>query len=361
MQLLQCLCNIVWIYGESLECIYLDEVVFFGLMFNFNCLVFELLDVCGLVLVEGSGWIIVGLVLLMCGVLLIILQGDENSMNCMGSFLFKVVCLGDYLKQQGYINYYLGGVNGQFVGKGQFLVSYGFDEVYDLVWFKQQKKIGCIYYLVWGVYDDVLLDIVYQCFEQFLCVGLLFMLIMLIMDIYYLVGYLLVLCKGECYWSGYGDIGLFNVFKCIDCLILQLVECIQVSLYGKDMLIVIVFDYLVMFNDFSYVLVKQKCENLLLFFGDGIVLQQFSVDVGIMLDFGVILFSLLDLKLKMMGFGCLLIDLQCVFSVSVVVCCDDGCDYLQYLVFVCLLWLGELICELKIDGDDQVVVGLQYV
>ncbi|WP_204351696.1 hypothetical protein, partial [Klebsiella variicola] len=81
-----------------------------------------------------------GLVSSMCGVPLTTSQGDENSMDRMGSFLPKAVCLGDYLKQQGYTNHYLGGANGQFAGKGQFLASHGFDEVHDLAWFKQQKK-----------------------------------------------------------------------------------------------------------------------------------------------------------------------------------------------------------------------------
>ena len=78
-------------------------------------------------------------------------------------------CACDYLKQQGYTNHYLGGANGQFAGKGQFLASHGFDEVHDLAWFKQQKKIGRIHYSAWGVHDDVLLDTAYQRFEQLAC------------------------------------------------------------------------------------------------------------------------------------------------------------------------------------------------
>ena len=40
---------------------------------------------------------------------------------------------------------------------------------------------------------------------------------------------------------------------------------------------------------------------------------------------------------------------------------DDGRDYPQYLAFARSLWLGQPTRELKIDGDDQVVVGLQHV
>ncbi|WP_204128544.1 sulfatase-like hydrolase/transferase, partial [Pseudomonas ogarae] len=81
---------------------------------------------------------------------------DENSMGRMGSFLPEAVCLGDYLKQQGYTNHYLGGANGQLAGKGQFLAPHGFDTVDDLAWFKKQK-ITRAHFSPWGVHDDVLL------------------------------------------------------------------------------------------------------------------------------------------------------------------------------------------------------------
>ncbi|MEL5937757.1 phosphoglycerol transferase I, partial [Stenotrophomonas maltophilia] len=80
------------------------------------------------------------------GVPLTTSQGDENSIDRMGSFLPKAVCLGDYMKQQGYTNHYLGGANCQFAGKGQFLASHCVDEVHDLAWFKPQTKIGRILY-----------------------------------------------------------------------------------------------------------------------------------------------------------------------------------------------------------------------
>jgi phosphoglycerol transferase len=179
--------NIVWIYGESLERTYLDEAVFPGLMPNLNR-PSESLDVRGLASAEGSGWTIAGLVSSMCGVPLTTSQGDENSMDRMGSFLPKAVCLGDYLKQQGYTNHYLGGANGQFAGKGQFLASHGFDEVHDLAWFKQQKKIGRIHYSAWGVHDDVLLDTAYQRFEQLSRAGSPFMLTTLTMDTHHPAG-----------------------------------------------------------------------------------------------------------------------------------------------------------------------------
>lgn len=353
--------NIVWIYGESLERTYLDEAVFPGLMPNLNRLAAKSLDVRGLASAEGGGWTIAGLVSSMCGVPLTTSQGDENSMDRMGSFLPKAVCLGDYLKQQGYTNHYLGGANGQFAGKGQFLASHGFDEVHDLAWFKQQKKIGRIHYSAWGVHDDVLLDTAYQRFEQLSRQDAPFMLTTLTMDTHHPAGHLPVACKGERYQSQYGNIGMLNALKCTDRLISQLVERIQASPYGKDTLIVIASDHLAMPNDLSHILTKQKRENLLLFLGDGVAPRQLAAEDGSTLDSGATLLSLLDPNLQTMGFGRSLLDDKRAPSASAAARRDGGRDYPQYLAFARSLWLGEPTRQLKIDGDDQVVVGLQHV
>ncbi len=353
--------NIVWIYGESLERTYLDESVFPGLMPNLNQLAARSLDVRGLDSPEGSGWTIAGLVASMCGVPLTTAQGDENSMGRMGTFLPKAVCLGDYLKQQGYTNHYLGGANGQFAGKGQFLATHGFDEVHDLDWFKQQKKIGRIHYSAWGVHDDVLLDTAYRRFEQLSRAGEPFMLTTLTMDTHHPAGHLPVACKDERYESPHGNIGMLNALKCTDRLIAQLVTRIQASPYGKDTLIVVSSDHLAMPNDLSHLLARQERENLLLFVGNDIEPRQLKVDDATTLDSGATLLSLLDPAIQRIGFGRSLIDPRRPPSASVAARRDNGRDYPQYLAFARSLWLGEPTRALRIDDDNQVVVGVQHV
>lgn len=354
--------NIVWIYGESLERTYLDERTFPGLMPNLNRLAAQALDVRGVASAEGSGWTIAGLVASMCGVPLTTSQGDENSMGRMGSFLPKAVCLGDYLKQQGYTNHYLGGANGQFAGKGQFLESHGYDEVHDVAWFKQQKKIGRIHYSAWGVHDDVLLDAAYQRFEQLSRAGTPFMLTTLTMDTHHPAGHLPVACRDERYESEHGNIGLLNALKCSDRLISQLVDRIQASPHGKDTLIVIASDHLAMPNDLSHVLARQeRRENLLLFLGEGVQPRSLQVEGASTLDSGATLLSLLDPQLQQIGFGRSLLDPRRPASASMAAQRDNGRDYPQYLSFARTLWLGEPTRDLRIDDQDQVVVGLQHV
>lgn len=353
--------NIVWIYGESLERTYLDESVFPGLMPNLNRLAARALDVRGVDSAEGSGWTIAGLVASMCGVPLTTAQGDENSMDRMGAFLPGAVCLGDYLKQQGYSNHYLGGASGQFAGKGRFLASHGFDEVHDLDWFRQQKKIGRLHYSAWGVHDDVLLDSAYRRFEQLSRAGTPFMLTTLTMDTHHPAGHLPVACKGERYQSAHGDIGLLNALKCSDRLVSRLVERIQASPHGKDTLIVVSSDHLAMPNDLSHVLARQKRENLLLFLGPDIPPRQLRVDDASTLDSGATLLSLLDPAIQRIGFGRSLIDPRRPASASAAARRDNGRDYPRYLAFARSLWLGESTRALRIDDGNQVVVGLQHV
>ena len=353
--------NIVWIYGESLERTYLDEDVFPGLMPNLTRLAAQGLDVRGVDSAEGSGWTIAGLVASMCGVPLTTSQGDENSMDRMGSFLPKAVCLGDYLKQQGYTNHYLGGANGQFAGKGQFLASHGFDEVHDLEWFKKQKKIGRIHYSAWGLHDDVLLDTAYRRFEQLSRSGEPFMLTTLTMDTHHPAGHLPVACRNERYQSPHGNIGLLNALKCTDRLISQLVDRIQASPYGKDTLIVIASDHLAMPNDLSHVLARQERENLLVFLGKDIAPRQLSVPDTTTLDSGATLLSLLDPAIDRIGFGRSLLATERAPSASAASRREKGRDYPQYLAFARSLWLGEPTRDLRIDDRNQVVVGLQQV
>ncbi len=352
--------NIVWIYGESLERTYFDETVFPGLMPNLKRLAGEALDVRGLDPAEGSGWTIAGLVASMCGVPLTTAQGDENSMGRMGRFLPEAVCLGDYLKQQGYTTHYLGGANGQFAGKGQFLASHGFDAVHDLSWFKQQS-IPRRHFSNWGLHDDVLLDTAYERFLELSRAGQPFMLTTLTMDTHHPAGHLPVACKRTRYRSGHGDIGLLHALKCTDRLISRLVDRIRSSEFAADTLVVVASDHLAMPNHLSHLLEEMPRENLLLFLGDGIAPRQLSAQAGTTLDTGATLLNLLDPAINAIGFGRSLLDPAAGVSASAAARQGDGKDYSRYLAFSRSLWLGNDTPRMLRLEDDQVMVGVQQV
>ncbi|MCW4455659.1 phosphoglycerol transferase I [Flavobacterium sp. MXW15] len=350
--------NIVWIYGESLERTYLNEEVFPGLMPNIQRLAGEALDFRGIASADGSGWTIAGLVASMCGVPLTTAQGDENSMGRMGRFLPEAVCLGDYLKQQGYTSHYLGGANGQFAAKGEFLASHGYDEVHDLAYFKE-RPIAKAHFSNWGLHDDVLLDTAFERFMELSRAGQPFLLTTLTMDTHHPAGHLPVACKRTRYKSEHGNIGLLHALKCSDRLISQLVDRIRSSEFADNTLVVIASDHLAMPNHLSHVLEKQQRENLLLFLDKDIEPRQVVAQAGSTLDSGATLLNLLDPGIAAIGFGRSLLDPDAA-SASAAAQRDGGKDYPRYLAFARSLWLGDTPRMLRLDGD-QVLVGVQQV
>ena len=351
--------NIVWIYGESLERTYLDEAAFPGLMPNLRRLAGQALDFRDIDSADGSGWTIAGLVSSMCGVPLTTAQGDENSMGRMGSFLPEAFCLGDYLKQQGYDNHYMGGADGKFAAKADFLASHGYDEVRDLDWFRQQR-IDESHFSNWGIHDDVLLDRAFDRFMELSRAGQPFMLTTLTMDTHHPAGHLPVACKGTHYRSQYGNIGLLNALSCTDRLISRLVDRIRNSEYGDNTLVVVSSDHLAMPNDLSDVLATLHRENLLLFLGKDIAPRQLTASAGTTLDSGATLLQLLEPQLDAIGFGRSLLADPRPASASVAAMKADPADYARYRAFARSLWLGEKTRMLRLD-DDQVLVGVQKV
>lgn len=351
--------NIVWIYAESLERTYLDDAVFPGLMPNIQRLAADALDFRGIASAEGSGWTIAGLVASMCGVPLTTAQGDENSMGRMHRFLPEAVCLADYLKQQGYRNHYLGGANGQFAAKREFLASHGFDEVHDLAWFKQ-RNIAARHFSNWGVHDDVLLEEAFKRFVQLSQAGLPFMLTTLTMDTHHPAGHLPVACKDVRYRSEYGDIGLLKALKCSDRLISRLVDRIRSSEYADNTVVVVASDHLAMPNHLSHVLEEQPRENLLLFLGNDIAPRQLTAQAGSTLDSGATLLQLLDPAIDAIGFGRSLLAPSTAPSASAAAVRDQGKEYPRYLAYAHSLWLGDQTRVLRLD-DGLLQVGLQRV
>ncbi|MBD9535725.1 phosphoglycerol transferase I [Stenotrophomonas sp. STM01] len=353
--------NIVWIYGESLERTYLDERVFPGLMPNIQRLASQGLDFRDIASADGGGWTIAGLVSSMCGVPLTTAQGDENSMGRMGSFLPEAFCLGDYLKQQGYGNHYMGGANGQFAAKADFLRTHGFDDVRDLAWFEQQD-IARKHFSNWGVHDDVLLDRAFDRFLELSRGGQPFMLTALTMDTHHPAGHLPVACKGTRYRSALGNIGLLNALKCSDRLISRLVERIRSSEFGDNTLVVLASDHLAMPNDLSHVLEQQRRENLLVFLGKDITPRQVTATAGTTLDSGATALQLIDPAISAIGFGRSLLASPRPDSASVAALRGDaGSSYAPYRAFARSLWLGGDQPRMLRLEDEKVLVGVQQV
>lgn len=161
--------NLVYIYGESFEWIYFDNEVFLDLMFELGVLKNEGLDFSYMQQLLGIDYMIVGMVVFQCGILLFVFF-EGNVFVFVFSFFLQNICLGDILKNLGYQNYFVQGVNLCFVGKDVFLKLYGFDYLYGLEELKS-VVVDLYYCNDWGFYDDIVFDEVWKKFEEFFCLG----------------------------------------------------------------------------------------------------------------------------------------------------------------------------------------------
>lgn len=191
-------------------------------------------------------YIIVGMVVFQCGILLFVLF-EGNVLVLVFSFFLQNICFGDILKNFGYQNYFVQGVNLCFVGKDVFLKLYGFDNLYGVEELKM-VVVDLFYCNDWGFYDDMVFDEVWKKFEVFFCLGQCFLLFMLMVDIYYLDGFILCICNCKCYDYDGKFNQFFSVVSCSQENIVEFINKIKVLLWFKDIVIVVFFDYLVMNN-----------------------------------------------------------------------------------------------------------------
>ncbi|MGB5830852.1 MAG: sulfatase-like hydrolase/transferase [Thiohalocapsa sp.] len=153
--------NLVLIYLESLESLYLDDAVFPGLTPNLNRLREQGLSFTGLKQVAGTNWTVGGIVASQCGTPMIYRFGPGSADALQSGFLGRATCLGDVMEAAGYQQVFLGGASTRFAGKGQFLRAHGYDEANGSEELLPQLE-DPTYRNGWGLYDDSLFAIAEQ-------------------------------------------------------------------------------------------------------------------------------------------------------------------------------------------------------
>jgi len=146
--------NLVLIYVESLENTYRDKELF-GVNLLESLEKVEGLSFNRFAQVPGTGWTIAGIVASQCGIPLKSVSAyDENEQGRkVKSFLQGATCLGDILSNHGYRNVFMGGASLSFAGKGKFLSSHGYHELYGRdEWVDQ--GVAPEEFNAWGLPDD---------------------------------------------------------------------------------------------------------------------------------------------------------------------------------------------------------------
>jgi phosphoglycerol transferase len=187
----------------------------------------------------GTGWTIAGIVSSQCGVpLRPVTMRDGNASNeHVKAFMSNATCLGDVLKRAGYKNIFMGGAGLDFAGKGKFLLSHGYDEVYGKTDWREQGETQLN---EWGLYDDRLLAIAKKKIDQLEAKGELYNLTLLTLDMHPPSGFISDTCKQR----GVSDYQ--SIVVCSADMLGQLIRYMHQRGYSKNTDIVVLGDHLSM-------------------------------------------------------------------------------------------------------------------
>jgi phosphoglycerol transferase len=232
--------NLVLIYAESMEQTYADRS-----LFGSNLI--EGLKVSGVksesierfVQTPGTGWTIAGIVSSQCGVpLRPVTMRDGNASNeHVKTFMSNATCLGDVLKRAGYTNIFMGGAGLDFAGKGKFLLTHGYDQVYGKTDWREQ---GETQFNEWGLYDDRLFANAKKKIDQLEAKGELYNLTLLTVDMHAPTGFISDTCKKR------GANDYQSIIVCSADMLGQLISYMHQRGYTKNTDIVVIGDHLSM-------------------------------------------------------------------------------------------------------------------
>ena len=290
--------NLVVIYAESLERSYFDEDVYPGLITRLRELEAQSTHFTDIKQVAATGWTIAGMTATQCG-LPLYTPSHGNSMSGMDSFMQSAICIGDLLADAGYFLSYMGGADHAFGGKGKLYETHGFQEVLGLHELKKRiddpEQVNA-----WGLYDDDLLDLVYQRFEELSAKDQPFSLFTLTLDTHHPRGHPTPACKEIEYLEGASK--MLNSVACADYLISNLVHKLLDSPYAEQTLIVVVSDHYAMRGQSYRYLQKTERSNLFMII-DPNTMQGKRVDHrGSLLDVGTTILPFLGFETEI-GLG----------------------------------------------------------
>ena len=238
--------NLVFIYLESLERTYFDEKLFPNLIKGLKKLENQGTYFTNIEQVSNTGWTIGGVVASQCGIPLFTYSAG-NSMNGMDKFLKNATCLSDLLSKKGYELTYMGGARLSFAGKGKFFSTHKFNTVlgFDELYRSLADKSYLINIGLWGLPDDILLNLAYNHFLKQSHLNNKFALFLLTLSTHHPKGHFAYkTCRGKGLLNHTNP--MLNAVACSDYLIYNFVQKIRNSKYGDKTTIVIVSDHLAM-------------------------------------------------------------------------------------------------------------------
>jgi phosphoglycerol transferase len=234
--------NLVLLYVEGLEDTFSNETYFQDVTPKLNALRQQADVFTNIRQIEGSSFTIAGMVASQCGIPLVS-AGHGNGLSGMDTFLPGARCLGDILQETGYTLTYMGGADLTFAGKGLFYSTHGYDVVegkHELLTTLRDPS----YINGWGVYDDTLLEKVYERFEILSRETAPFVLTAITLDTHPPSGFPSASCKDIIYDSD--ETALLSTIRCSDTLVYDLIKRIAASPHAEYTVVAIVSDHYIM-------------------------------------------------------------------------------------------------------------------
>ncbi len=235
--------NLVLIYLESLEAIYLEENIFPGLTPRINKLRQEGLYFSGINSTPGTTWTVAGIVSSQCGTPLLfdaVLDGNDVLHN---GYLEKANCLGDVLNSLNYHQIFLGGASLGFAGKGHFLQQHGYNDVLgyeELSTYLENPS----YRNNWGLFDDSLFAEAKKQWDILSTGSQPFNLTLLTVDTHHPSGWPSATCQPYSENSN----GILQAVHCTDQLVGQFIEDLRQSVVFENTVVALMSDHLAMRN-----------------------------------------------------------------------------------------------------------------
>ena len=256
--------NIIFIYLESFEKLYLDEELFPWLSKWLNKLKEESIYFNNINQEYWTSWTIAWMVWSQCWTPLINSWWWWNSMYWMNSFLPWAFCMWDFLKGAWYDLNYIWWSKLNFAGKWNFYKTHWFNNAEwkdELIKYLTNKG----YQYDWGLYDDTIFDLAYKKYEVLSKNENKFWLFMLNLDTHWAKWVISEECKDLKYNNDKKSI--LNSYHCTDFLLSNFIKKIKNNENFKDTIIVVASDHYAMSHNNSINILKEKeDERSMLFF-----------------------------------------------------------------------------------------------
>lgn len=243
--------NLVYIYAESLEQTWFDEVKFPGLLPELSNDIKTATQFTNTEQLSGTGFTIGGIVASQCG-LPLFFPFSMALGNIVNNFYPDAICLGDILKRSGYTNYFYQGADLHFSDKDVFLKAHGFDYIYGSQ--QLQARAEPDYRNNWGLYDDTVLDAAWEKFVELSKKNERFSLFTLTVDTHPPTGFISKNCQRKTYYKNGKNISSLAAISCSQEIISRFIRRIRASRWGSKTIVVLSSDHLSMVNDATYLL-----------------------------------------------------------------------------------------------------------